>query len=83
MFGPQYRTNIDSRISISKIDLTLLKKAVINGFYFDDLNGSENISEYTLTMDETNGYNDWLNNDSYLVNWVIHKICGEGVHLVE
>lgn len=83
MFGPQYRTNIDSRISISKIDLTLLKKAIISGFYFDVSNGSEIISEYNFTMDETNGYDEWLNDDTFLINWVIHKICGEGVHYVE
>jgi hypothetical protein len=83
MFGEQYNSNANLRISIQKIELTLFKQAKIKGMYFDVREGTEYMEKYSLVLNESNGYNDWNNDDAFLINWIFKQIAGDGVYLLK
>ena len=41
------------------------------------------ISTSTLTLDASNGYENWLNDDSFLITWVKEQMSFEDVVVVE
>ena len=53
---------------IIKVDITLFTKADIT-VVFSAQDGASNQIQY-LVMDQSNGYNEWNNDDTYLVEWV-------------
>ena len=53
---------------ILKVDITLYTKADITVMFFTEMGGAYNTQH--LVMDTSNGYNEWNNDDTYLVDWV-------------
>jgi hypothetical protein len=57
---------------IIKVDITLFEKANITVIFFTESGGGSQ-TQY-LVMDTSNGYNEWNNDDSFLVEWVKRNI---------
>lgn len=57
---------------IVKVDITLFTKADITVMFFSNTGAGMEI-QY-LVMDQSNGYNEWNNDDTYLVDWVKNNI---------
>jgi len=53
---------------IIKVDITLFTKADITVVFFTESGGASQ-TQY-LVMDTSNGYNEWNNDDQYLIEWV-------------
>lgn len=53
---------------IIKVDITLFTKVDIMVMFFTE-DGRPNQTQH-LVMDQSNGYNDWNNDDNFLVLWV-------------
>jgi hypothetical protein len=57
---------------IIKIDITLFTKVDIMVMFFTE-DGRPNQTQH-LVMDQSNGYNEWNNDDNYLIEWVKNNI---------
>jgi hypothetical protein len=74
--GNELVTSIGSTIFIRDISIRPFQRATIKLYYRDGCD----FQKYNLSL-EGSEYTSWGSDDSYLIDWILRKVCGPGVTL--